>query len=173
MNKVLGALIIAISLAIMAVASAHVRNESDPNDSRSPLDLKQISFDHNGQRFIVGLETFETWANRALRKKGEFSIAIDTGSGSHFVVKVRERDGELKVPVFRRFPDMDRIGYGNATKEDRRSVQVTVRRELIKGYRGPVKWSPASFFKSRKICENRCDDLAPNASQGYWFHHRL
>ena len=173
MKKSLGALLIAVSLLLAGNVQAHVQNENDPNDTRSPLDLKRLSFGHNARRFNIGIETFGTWPSRLLRKKGEFSIAIDTGRGSHFVAKVKQRNGQLRVAVFSRRPDMKRVGHGSASRDDQDSLNVSIKRRLVKGYRGPVKWSPASFFKSRNRCPSRCDDFAPNSSQGLWFRHPM
>ena len=172
MKKSLGVLV-SLSVLLAGNVQAHVQNRNDPNDSPSPLDLKDVSFDHDSRRFIIGIETFATWPNRLLRNKGEFSIAIDTGRGSHFVARVHQRNGRLRVPVFRRRPHMERVGHGRAIRPNRDSLTVVIRRGVIRGYRGSIKWSPASFFESQQRCETGCNDFAPNSSQGWWFYHRM
>jgi hypothetical protein len=149
------------TLATAQTALAGTNTVRDPNDRPGPLDIRSVSHGHAGDRVKHVITTFRRWPTALLgpRTPNFFLLQISTDRASERFVLIFSSPRRVLARVFD--SDGDFLGRADASRPNRRSVQVKLRRGLL-GNPGGYLWRAFSYFEAPGRCGDGCRDRAPN-----------
>ena len=159
----------AFVVALTAVGNAHAdtRRISDGNDRPGLLDIRWASHGHAGDRVVHKISTFSRWRVGLIGRNTPnlFAIEISTDSDPALerVVLVFSANGRMVAKVIR-LPQGTVVGSASASKPNRRTVRVSIRRSLLGNPVG-YRWNAHSQYRAPGACSGFCIDRAPNSGR--------
>ena len=138
-------LVTVILVALGSAASAHRQGKSDPNDTSGDLDISRLLLAHDAQTISITVKTFEGWNSSILRgQSGYVRVDVDPPGGNDhgYAIYAKYKNGELRGVVKRIDDDFTyrKVGRARVKRPSRRSVRLTVSRDLINADKS-VSWS--------------------------------
>jgi hypothetical protein len=170
MRRVVAAIVAAAAvggLALTMPAAATHTNQTDPNDTRGPLDARAVRFTHGGApRWQV--QTFARWTVSEMWDHGYFVVQLDTRADEaidHLLV-VRSDGRDLVATLYRVRNDGRQIALGpvDSDKAGGRGawVQVALHKLTIGSERTSYSWSVLTSFTGGS-CPRTCLDRVPDS----------
>jgi hypothetical protein len=151
------------ALLISGVASAHEQESRiDAHDRDTPLDLRQVTFDHNGTNIFGDITTYGGFSNSTVGRRG--FIAIDVWKGSwqrdgyyRLIIRAKRRrlTGTVYRGTYRPDEELVRIGSAPIDRVDSNELAFRLRRSLVEARGAGVKWSADSLWHA-----DSCGDSA-------------
>ncbi len=136
----------------------------DGDDSRSPLDIRDVVVTKDGAQVSVRLRTWGRWFPRLLRRKGNLYVDLDVlgGGRGDYYAWIYFRNGRFvaKIEQYTQLSSVT-IGRGVAAKTDGRTVELTFSESLLDQTKS-MRWFASSRFKNDSFCKRTCWDEAPN-----------
>ena len=161
-----GAALLTVVL-VAAIAGAHDTDVTDPDDSRSRLDVRQVRLDHPSAPHVWTIVTFGEWRTAEMWDRGYLMVLLDTegGVGAEYYLLVRSARIELQGSLWRVRnvgPD-SYLGSVPVTRYSRRSVtvQVGLSRLTFGASRAFYRWWAQTLYTGDP-CPRTCHDRAPN-----------
>jgi hypothetical protein len=159
----------AATLAVLAgaeTAAAGTNTVRDGNDRPGRLDIRTASQGHAGSRVTHTIRTFGRWPTALLGPStpNYFLLVLSTDSdpAPERLVLIVSSPGRLLAGVFN--PRGRLLGRAGASRPNRRSARVSIRRSLL-GNPAGYRWQAFAFFRGTGTCGGGCRDRAPNRSR--------
>lgn len=159
--------------ALTLVASADERTVRDDlrRDAGGPLDLKEVSHGHRGQRLVHTLRTYDAWRDRWLRGDQD-SINLtfnrqDSGSaGVERVLAVDYENGALVASMFNVLTDPPtRVGKVRIRRPNNRVLRLIFPQRLLKrNHLQAYRWKVNVLYEGPG-CDYYCADHIPEAGR--------
>jgi hypothetical protein len=162
----LGAVVAAAGLVLTMPAGATHTNQTDPNDTRGPLDARAVRFTHGGAPRWQVL-TFARWTVNELWDHGYVVVQLDTRADEaidHLIV-VRSDGRDLLATLYRVRTDGRQIPLG-VVEADKAGghgawVRVALHKLMIGNERTSYSWSVLTTFTGGG-CPQTCLDGVPD-----------
>jgi hypothetical protein len=160
------AVVLAVVLGIVAVASAHHSDIVDPNDTSGPLDIHEVKLDHTGGTEFT-IVTFAHWKPRGIWDHGAFFVLLDTfgDERADYYVLARSTGSGMEASLWRdRKGGRDRfVRKVSSRRKSPESVSMSVPVKSLDFGKSRTSyfWWANSTFTGEK-CRRTCIDRAPN-----------
>jgi hypothetical protein len=163
----IGAAAVIAGLALTMPAAATHTNQTDPNDTRGPLDARAVRFTHgDAPRWQV--QTFARWSVSEMWDHGYLVVQLDTRADEaidHLIV-VRSDGRDLLATLYRVRTDGRQIALGpvDSDKAGGRGawVQVALHKLTIGSDRTSYSWTVLTSFTGGG-CPHTCLDRVPDS----------
>ncbi|HEV3475514.1 MAG TPA: hypothetical protein VG602_09125 [Actinomycetota bacterium] len=164
------AVLVAAFLWLEGSAQAGAFRHQDPNDTRSPLDIRLVTHGLHGGQLTWHVVTYGEWSREDLRKNW-FAIPINVlsddpdstakhfGTSWDYVASVTARryryiaevwDHDKQDPVY--------VGPLDVRQAGSRKMILTFPESYLEAP-GPYEWNLGSLYNGRRLCvKKRCDD---------------
>jgi hypothetical protein len=157
--------VVVLAAFVLPAVAAHT-NQTDPDDTRGPLDVRTVRFTHAGAP-TWRVATFARWSTTDIWDRGYVIVELDTkGDDAIDHLAVVRSDGRDLVGVLyrvRRDGGQIAIGVLEANKDGASgaAVSVALRRLRIGPGRTLYRWAVVTTFTGPG-CPRTCVDLVPN-----------
>lgn len=161
------------AMALTLVASADERTVRDDlrRDADGPLDLKEVSQGHRGQRLVHTLRTYDAWRDRwLLGDQDSINLTFDrqdsASAGVERVLAVDYEDGKLVASMFNVLTDPPtRVGKVHIERPNNRVLRLTFPQRLLKRNRlQAYRWKVNVLYEGPG-CDYYCADHLPEAGR--------
>ena len=155
-----------VVLAGAETAAAGTNTVRDGNDRPGRLDIRTASQGHAGSRVTHTIRTFGRWPTALLGPSTPnyllLVLSTDSDPAPERLVLIVSSRGRLLAAVFN--PRGRLLGRAGASRPNRRSARVSIRRSLL-GNPAGYRWLAFAFFRGTGTCGGGCRDRAPNRSR--------
>jgi hypothetical protein len=161
-----GAALVTIAL-VTAIAGAHDTDLSDPNDTRSTLDVREVRLAHKPGPPAWTIVTFGEWRTAQIWDRGYLMVLLDTEgpADAEYYLLVRSARTELLGSLWRIRNVGSDFFLGSVPVQRYSRISATVRvglgRLTFGNSRLFYRWWVQTLFTG-ELCRQTCHDRAPN-----------
>jgi hypothetical protein len=154
--------------AVVAIAAPSFHSDvADPNDTKGPLDVRQVRLAHEGGTEVTVI-TFAQWSPSSIWDRGNAYVFLDTKGSEHpeYFVVARSTGSDLQASLWRDRRTRRDLFVRNVQirrkTSDGVSVSVPVKSLRFGRQRESYFWWAVTGFTGER-CRRTCIDRAPDA----------
>jgi hypothetical protein len=157
-------LLVVVGLLMSAVAQT--QTVRDEREGTTPLDVRSVTFRHDGENLVVKIRMWRRTPLRQLSGGSRLWVSIQPGGDRYYLVEM-SKSPKGPVTTLTRC-DADRCAYEESVvvagkQVGKRGFKMTVPRNLIQGLGDRLEWQGGSVYGSNRF------DQAPD--KGPKVHH--
>lgn len=178
MLVILGMCVLTAAVALVATADEVTTRDDLRRDAGGPLDLKEVSHGHRGNKLVHTLRTYDPWRSRWFKgRRDVINLTFDRqDSGADSVERVLVvdwSDGRLRGEMADVLTDPpNELGTVRIERPTRRVLRLIFPERLLRGTDPLVayRWRASVSYKGPGCSDSFCFDLLPESGRQSILH---